>query len=71
MQLLEVSGAVRHLYGSLGVKGLMYCGIVDKIVPVWHRDILRAVVKTVTNILFPYIAFRKPEVRLRYTVLVS
>jgi len=25
MQLLEVSGAVRPLYGSLGVKGLMYC----------------------------------------------
>ena len=24
MQSLEVSGAVRPLYGSLGVKGLMY-----------------------------------------------
>jgi len=25
MQRLEVSGAVRPLYGSLGVKGLIYC----------------------------------------------
>ena len=27
MQRLEVNGAVRRLYGSLGVKGLMVCEV--------------------------------------------
>ena len=34
MQRLEVSGAVRPLYGSLGVKGLM-SQIMRKVIKIW------------------------------------
>jgi hypothetical protein len=38
MQRLEVRGAVRPLYGSLGVKGLMLCSIALNFVEQNHWD---------------------------------
>ena len=40
MQHLEVSGAVRPVYGSLGVKGLMSEGSTEQSRGFWGRDSL-------------------------------
>ena len=59
MQRLEVSGAVRPLYGSLGVKGLKFLAVPDTECPL---------VTSLSHLFSRYVQKEKVNVNIKFTL---